>query len=151
MARAKDAKTEQVPLFEVDAPVKPEPEFNAGALVGAYVASYSRHHEGLRPGRSSIGRVSRDAKTLIASVGTDSGPTESELIMAAEQLGTTPYDGLERQVMMGRRSTRGPSRVIPHGDPMWSAPAAAQVRQAEEDEFMSSWLVEQLASEQVSA
>lgn len=147
MAKAKSAKTEQETLFELEAPPKPEPAFSAGTLVATYAASYGRHHGGSRPGGRSLSRVGAEAKSLIA----DGGWSESELIMAADRLGATAFAGLETQAMMARKSTRGPSKVIPHGDAAWSAPAASQARQVEDDEFMSAWLAEQQAASQVPA
>ena len=129
---------EELALFDAPVPAAPEPEFTAKTLVAAYVESYARHHDNARPGGQSIARVGREAKSLIA----DSGWTSSELIKAADDLGATPWAALERQAMMARRSARGPSKIIPHGDQSWTAPTQDQARQAQEDEFMSAWLAE---------
>lgn len=134
----KNAKTEELGLFEVDPPAAPEPEFNARTLVATYVASYTRHHGGSRPGSRSLARVGAEGKSLIA----DGSWSETELINAAEQLGSTAFAGLETQAMMGRKSSRGPSKVIPHGDVAWSVPAAAQEAAAGDDEYIVAWLAE---------
>jgi hypothetical protein len=144
--RRKNAKDEPA-LFDVEEPPAPPRAFGAGAVVATYVASYARHFAGARPGKSTMGQVSRAAKAMV-----ESGDwSELELTTAADLLGATAFAGLERQAMMGRKSSRGPSKIIPHGDAAWSTPAAAQARMVEDDEFMSAWLAEQAGREQVTA
>jgi hypothetical protein len=144
--RRKDSQDE-LALFEADPSPAPQPVFNGGTLVAVYLASYARHFGGARPGKATIGQVSRAAKALV-----ESGDwSEIELTAAADALGATAFAGLERQAMMARKSSRGPSKIVPHGDETWSTPAAAQARLVEDDEFMSRWLAEQSARDQVTA
>lgn len=138
MARRKNAKDAPT-LFEVEAPPRPEPPFSAGTVVGAYVSSYQATHAGQRPTSSTIGQVSRAAKVLIAD-----GTPQDELLAAATELGKTAFAGLDRQVMIGRRSSRGPARVDPTGSPTWEGSAeemrAEADRLAAEDPDLAAWL-----------
>jgi hypothetical protein len=144
--RRKNSQDEMA-LFEEPVSPTAQPAFNGGTLVATYLASYARHFGGARPGKATIGQVSRAAKVLV-----ESGDwSEIELISAADALGATAFAGLERQAMMARKSSRGPSKIVQHGDETWSTPAAAQARLVEDDEFMSRWLAEQSARDQVTA
>jgi hypothetical protein len=138
MARTKSAKDAPT-LFEVEPPPRPEPPFSARTVVAAYVSSYQATHSGQRPTSSTIGQVSSAAKTLIAD-----GTPQDELLAAAVELGKTAFAGLDRQVMIGRRSSRGPSRVDPTGSPTWEGSSeemrAEADRLAAEDPELAAWL-----------
>lgn len=141
---AKDAPT----LFEVAPPESAPAPFSAGTVVGAYVTSYQATHDGVRPTKGTIGQVSRAAKSLI-----DQGTPEEELLAAAVELGRTAFANLDRQVMLGRRSVRGPSRVEPTGSPTWQGSdelmAAEAARLVAEDPALAEWMAGDQA--QVSA
>lgn len=127
-------------LFDVERPPPPPAQFSAATVVGAYVTSYQALHEGVRPTRGTIGQVSRAAKTLI-----DGGEaTEVELLAAAVELGKTAFANLDRQVMMARKSSRGPSRVEPTGSATWRGSddemSAEASRLVAEDPELAAWL-----------
>jgi len=136
-------------LFDVERPTPPPAPFSAGSVVGAYVTSYQAHHDSVRPTRGTLGQVSRAAKALI-----DAGDaTEEELLAAAVELGKTAFANLDRQVMMARRSSRGPSRVDPTGSPSWAGADEAMAGEADrlvgEDPELAAWMAGDQA--QVSA
>lgn len=147
MPRPKNAKDAPA-LFDVPAPEKPPAPFSAGTVVGAYITSYQALHDGVRPTKGTIGQVSRAAKSLI-----EQGTPEEELLAAAVELGRTAFANLDRQVMLGRRSVRGPSRVEPTGSPTWQGSdelmAAEAARLVADDPALAEWLAGDQA--QVSA
>jgi len=127
-------------LFDVERPTPPPAPFSAASVVGAYVTSYQAHHDAVRPTRGTLGQVSRAAKALI-----DAGDaTEEELLAAAVELGKTAFANLDRQVMMARRSSRGPSRVEPTGSAAWQGSDEAMTAEADrlvaEDPELAAWL-----------
>jgi hypothetical protein len=141
--------SDQTPaLFDVERQPLPPAAFSAATVVGAYVTSYQALHEGVRPTKGTIGQVSRAAKSLIQQ-----GATEAELLAAAVELGRTAFANLDRQVMMARKSTRGPSRVDPTGSPTWQGSDEAMAEQAArllaEDPALAAWMAGDQA--QVSA
>lgn len=114
---------ESLALFDVPAPSKAKKAESPSAktVTAAYVDSYRKNHSALEPPKSSIGRVARDAKALLAAAEAD----PSELAAAAAQMGEGRWDNLTMALKIWRErgskraQVRGAAPALPHDHPTW--------------------------------
>lgn len=99
-----------------EAPASP----SAATIVAAFVDSYRQHHSGGQPGKSSIGRVARDAKGILSRG--EAGP--EELAQAATAMGEGPWDNLAMALKIfrdrgSRPRVQGYAPALPPTAPVW--------------------------------
>lgn len=132
-----------------DAPPEPPPpaqEPTAATVVAAYVDSYRRHHSGGDPVKRDIGRIARDAKSLLSG----GRASAAELVAAATAMGAGPYSNLGVSLNIERDHGRRPGTrskgIAPpahRDDPAWqgaeeeNAARAAQI--LAEDPELAAW------------
>lgn len=138
--------SDQPALFEV-ACTEPRQTGKTAAqsIVAAFVDSHRQAH-GTDPGRAEIGRVARDAASLLRTA-----PVE-RLLAAATAMGRTPYANLGVQLKIVNRTSpdKGRAPAHPHGASEWSqgAQAVQATAQAvlETSPDLAAWMAGQAAT-----
>jgi hypothetical protein len=139
--------SDQPALFEV-ARTEPRQQGKtaAQAIVAAFVDSHRQAH-GSDPGRAEIGRVARDAASLLRTTQVE------HLLAAATAMGRTPYANLGVQLKIVNRTAsvdKGRAPAHPHGASEWSRGAEAVHADAqavlESSPELAAWMAGQAAT-----
>lgn len=135
-------------LFDVPAPTKAQKAESPSArtVVAAYVDSYRQNHSAMDPPKRSVGRVAREAASLLKGAEADPG----ELEAAARQMGEGQWDNLTmglkiyRERGSRRSQVRGPAPALPYDHPVWQKAAneeeARVYKRIMDDDELVRWI-----------